>query len=112
MSVQVRTPTVVLILKTDEVDKQLAAAAATHLNLAARSMEVIAKELAPFDTGHMEDHIQWINPATAENLETSVESQANYSLYVEFGTVNMDAQPFFTPAFESAKRQLDKVQVF
>ena len=83
-----------------------------ELNSAAQSCVSLAQQLAPVDTGFMRDHITQTEQASPTELKSVVESQADYSLYVEFGTVNMDAQPFFTPAFESAKRQLDKVKVF
>jgi HK97 gp10 family phage protein len=103
---------VTLVLRSDEANKKLLEEASRALNDAASSMAGLAQQLAPVDTGYMRDHILQTQEATESNLESIVESQADYSLYVEFGTVNMDAQPFFTPAFESAKRQLDKVKVF
>lgn len=83
-----------------------------ELNSAASAMADTARQLAPVDTGYMHDHIFQTKEASEGGLEAIVESQANYSLYVEYGTIHMDSQPFFTPAFESAKRQLAKVKVF
>lgn len=104
MSVATRT-----IWKGDAIRSQLLDRVATELNNAASSMADIARQLAPVDTGYMHDHISQKKEATSTSLEATVESEADYSLYVEFGTVKMDAQPFFTPAFESAKRQLQRI---
>jgi HK97 gp10 family phage protein len=103
---------VTLVLKTEEANKHLLDVAVHELNSAGSAMADIARQLAPVKTGYMHDHLFQTQEASESNLEAIVESQADYSLYVEFGTVNMDAQPFFTPAFESAKRQLSKVKVF
>lgn len=100
-----------------KVTQAVREAAAIHLNLAAQSMEVLAKELAPHDTGFLEDNIRIAKWAKKDDLKATVESQANYSLYVEYGFNHwrgdffVEAQPFFTPAFESARRQLEKVRL-
>jgi HK97 gp10 family phage protein len=99
-----------LELKTDEAQEKLLRTIVFHLNSAAQSVVTIARELAPVDTGKLKANIRQTEFATEDNLGVAVESGADYSLYVEYGTVNMDAQPFLTPAFESAKRQLDMVR--
>lgn len=103
---------VALTLKTEEAKEKLLATAVKELNSAASAMADLARQLAPVDTGFMHDHIFQTKVAQGHDLESSVESQAPYSLYVEFGTVKMDAQPFFTPAYQSAIRQLANVKVF
>ena len=92
-----------------EVDK-LKGVIAFQLNSAATSVEVIGKQLAPVDTGFLRDNIKQTEEATDDNLRAVTESGAPYSIFVEYGTVNMHAQPFFTPAFESAKRQLKSLR--
>lgn len=77
------------------------------VNNAAESCVSLGQQLAPVDTGFMRDNIKQIDTAHADSLRATVESGADYSAFVEYGTVNMDAQPFFTPAFESARRQLN-----
>ncbi len=37
---------------------------------------------------------------------TSVESNANYSAYLEYGTSKMEARPFMLPAFERSKKPI------
>lgn len=80
---------------------------ADELNSGANSCVEIAKGLAPVRTGYMRDHISQTEEASPINLRSVVESEADYSAFVEYGTVNMDAQPFFTPAFESARKQVN-----
>lgn len=80
---------------------------AEELNSGANSCVELAKQLAPVDTGFMRENISQTDQANAENLRAAIESGADYSVFVEYGTVNMEAQPFFTPAFESARRQVN-----
>ena len=37
---------------------------------------------------------------------TNVESNANYSAYLEYGTSKMEARPFMLPAFEKSKKPI------
>jgi HK97 gp10 family phage protein len=80
---------------------------AEELNSSADSAVSLAQQLAPVDTGYMRDNIKQTDQATTEHLRSEITSEADYSVFVEYGTVNMDAQPFFTPAFESARRQVN-----
>ena len=77
------------------------------LNEGAESCVSMARQLAPVDTGYMKEHISQTEVATADELRATMESEADYSAFVEYGTVNMDSQPFFTPSFESAKRHVN-----
>jgi HK97 gp10 family phage protein len=60
-----------------------------------------AQQAAPVDTGYLRDNIQ-ITSQT--DKEVVVESRAEYSGYVEYGTVYMQAQPFFEPAVRKARQ--------
>jgi len=53
--------------------------------------------LAPVDTGYLRDHIMSQDEGDGR---ASVVSEADYSVYVEFGTRHMAAQPFFFPVFD------------
>jgi HK97 gp10 family phage protein len=77
------------------------------LNEGADSCVSLAKQLAPVDTGFMKENIAQTEEATPDHLKVTMESSADYSAFVEYGTVNMEAQPFMTPAFESARRQVN-----
>lgn len=82
-----------------------AASAAVHRRAelatkkAAYDIEGHAKTRAPVRTGHLKTSIQ----ASGHGLDWRVDSPANYSLYVEFGTRHMGAQPYLLPASESVK---------
>lgn len=80
---------------------------AEELNSAAASCVALGQQLAPVDTGFMRDNIKQTDTASSDQLRAVIISEADYSAFVEYGTVNMDAQPFFTPAYESARRQLN-----
>jgi hypothetical protein len=74
---------------------------------AARSHVSISKQLAPVLSGYMRDHIRIVEIPRGNGIfDYMVVSEALYSLFVEFGTVNIDAQPFFMPGYESAVVQL------
>lgn len=78
-----------------------------ELNSGAQSCVSLAQQLAPVRTGFMRNNIKQTEDAAPEHLRVTMESQADYSAFVEYGTVNMDAQPFMTPAFESARKQVN-----
>lgn len=94
----------ILTNRIGDATKAITAGGKEALRRAAESHVSVAKQLAPVDTGFMRDHIKVVE----DNRGLSVVSEAPYSIYVEFGTVNSDAQPFFLPAFGSALRQLKK----
>ena len=61
------------------------------------------------DTGFLVNNIAL--KIDADSLGASVESRADYSMFLEFGTSKMSARPFMQPALESNKgkiRQLEK----
>jgi HK97 gp10 family phage protein len=78
-----------------------------EVNSAAESCASLARQLAPVDTGFMRDNIAVTEVSSKTGLHATVKSQADYSVFVEYGTVNQDPQPFMTPAFESARHQLN-----
>lgn len=80
---------------------------AEELNSGAETCVSLAKQLAPVDTGAMRDAIEQTEIANGNNLRAVIESPQDYSAFVEYGTVNMEPQPFMTPAFESARRQVN-----
>lgn len=77
-----------------------------ELNSGAESTVSLAKQLAPVDTGFLRDNIVQTEEATTGNMRVAVESQASYGEFVEYGTVNSEAQPHMTPAYESSRRQV------
>jgi len=105
MSVQLKN-----LGQLDQAVRKLKGIAVFQLNSAAASQETLARELAPVRTGFLRNNIRQTEQADDESLRSVVESGAEYSVYVEYGTVNAEAQPFFTPAFESVKRQLSRLR--
>ena len=85
-------------------------AAELSIHRAAESHVSVAQQIAPRDTGLMADttHKEPTEPSgsDASSYVVIVEAPQIYSGFVEFGTSKMEAQPWFLPAFESAKRQL------
>ena len=57
-----------------------------------------ALSLVPVDTGYLRSTID----ANADGDTCEAEATADYAQYVEYGTVYMDAQPYFEPALEAA----------
>lgn len=84
-----------VLLRIEEVGKlaQLRASQAVELSL--DYIRDTAKELAPYSTGYLRDRIV---TNFFGGLEGQVESQAEYSIYREFGTRYSAAQPFMRPA--------------
>jgi HK97 gp10 family phage protein len=63
------------------------------------------QENAPVDTGYLRDHIV----DASEGDEGAAESQADYSLDVNFGTTHQHANPYFTNAVEQANSELPDI---
>lgn len=60
------------------------------------------------DTGYLVNHI-FLN-IDMEGLGASVESTAEYSAFLEFGTSKMAARPFLQPALEENKPKIRKLE--
>lgn len=73
------------------------AAAATAK--AAHDIEAGAKSMAPVDTGLLRSSIA----AKGSGLAWVVESPVDYSVFQEFGTSRMAAQPYMIPAAERVR---------
>ena len=64
-----------------------------------------AKDFAPVDSGYMRDTIKYDFIPNGVLFSAS----SGYSLFVEYGTVNMNAQPFLGPALEEHRSHLNKL---
>lgn len=64
-----------------------------------------AKDMAPVDSGYMRDTIKY------DFIEDGVlfSATSGYSLFVEYGTVNQQAQPFLGPALDSHRNHLKQL---
>lgn len=99
----------ITITGVDTISSRLKNIAQSVKDFASQEPEKIANEMvekmqaiAPVDTGYLRDHIQVSD--TTENSATVI-SEADYSIYVEFGTRFMAAQPFFFPVVDEYTSQ-------
>lgn len=65
-----------------------------------------AKKRAPVDTGNLRREIR--TKLEDDGLTSTTTSNADYSVYVEYGTRKQTAQPFMRPSFEEQKDQFVK----
>ena len=81
-----------------------------EIKLSSLRVEKKAKELAPFDTGWLSNNI-YANVVAQGKAE--VVSPVEYSIYLEYGTRFMMAQPFLFPALKAdwplLKQRLNKI---
>jgi len=88
------------------------------LNEGGKSFVSLRKQLAPKDTHWMADQTRVEEKATPDRLKVVMicDSSNNphrggnneaYDALVEYGTVNSDAQPSATPAFENARKRVN-----
>ena len=69
-----------------------------------RTIRISAEGSPPAsDTGFLASNIHLI--MDGDQLGASVESRADYSKFLEFGTLKMRARPFMQPALEQGKRK-------
>ena len=68
-----------------------------------------AQALAPVDTGALRDSIRVAagELTDGESIDSMVEVDVPYALFVEYGTVRHPAQPFLTPAIEGARTEFE-----
>ncbi len=69
---------------------------------AAMDIQAHGQTRAPVDTGHLKGSIQALRVGP---MHWRVTVGADYGIYVEFGTVNTAAQPYFHPAIEKVRPQ-------
>lgn len=67
-------------------------------------VEAGAKRRARVDTGYMRGQIRWIQ---IDRFSGEVVGGAAYTIFNEFGTMYMGAQPMFVPAIEEARPIFD-----
>ena len=59
------------------------------------------------DTGYLASHLQF--KIDSDGLGADVESTAEYSAYLEFGTSKMAERPFLQPALEEARPKIRRL---
>lgn len=94
-----------LLGKLDKLAEQVPEGAARGCLKGAMLIEGEAKLLAPVDTGAMRSSI------ASEPIKNGAQvgPHTDYAAYVEFGTINMNAQPYMTPAVEAKKDAVRRV---
>jgi hypothetical protein len=65
----------------------------------ARLMVGGAKHLSPVDTGHNRDSVTWRKIPNGVDVHT----ESGYGGWLEIGTQDMAARPYFRPAFEETR---------
>lgn len=89
-----------------EIGDNLQANIGEALRQAAELIVSEAQANAPVDTGHLRDSIE----VTEESDDSvTVVAGAEYAAYVEYGTSKMAAQPFFEPAIESVRSEIERM---
>jgi HK97 gp10 family phage protein len=84
----------------DELARKAKGAVRDIVRKAAFDVEANAKNVVPVDTGNLKNSID----VEMESDTTAVIGpHTEYAAYVEFGTMNMPAQPYMTPAAEAVK---------
>jgi HK97 gp10 family phage protein len=61
------------------------------------------------DTGFLVQNIIIVMDIADKGLSANVESRANYSTFLEFGTRNMGARPFMQPALEENRAKIRRL---
>lgn len=85
-----------LVSNLTKIAGQAGAAAQRALLQTGADIASVATQLAPIDTGALK---QSIGAVPVSSNEVHVGSGLDYSIYQEYGTSRMAAQPFLTPAF-------------
>jgi HK97 gp10 family phage protein len=94
-----------LVSKIPQVEKNLRRQVEEVVGDGAQDMAVIARQLAPVDTGELRDSIAAFRNT---RLNWVVGAAATHARFVEYGTSRSAAQPYLRPAAEAVKPRLMK----
>jgi HK97 gp10 family phage protein len=97
---------IVVTSRVPGVTRQVREAAALAVQKGAYDVEANAKRFAPVLTGLLRNSIQ---THRLDSLTWEVESPVHYSVFQEYGTRYMSAQPYMTPAALIVGRSLETV---
>ena len=71
-----------------------------------------AKTLVPVDSGAMRDHLEIVSRHSLHSATSAVQvadsapgGTEHAAIFLEYGTLHMQARPFMRPAFESSQHQ-------
>lgn len=97
---------VVVQSRVPQVTRQVQERAALAVGKAALDIEAQAKRFAPVDTGLLRNSI---GSHRLDDYQWEVVSPVHYSVFQEYGTRFMRAQPYMTPATVLVGRTLEQV---
>lgn len=89
------------IAKLERYEVLVRAGIAEAQAAAANDTTTLAKRLCPVDTGRLRSSIR--PRISAGDLSAEVYTDVEYAGYVEYGTVNMQAEPYLRPAWEAIR---------
>ncbi len=88
------------------IPAQVQAEMAKALDKSADEMATAAKTLAPEATGELSTTIRVeAGPDALSRAVVAGDAEAGHATFVEFGTPNADAEPFFWPAFRLLRKR-------
>lgn len=87
--------------KVDEMLKGPTGEVALYLAKVCVQIAGQAQELCPVDTGRLRASIRWMISVDEGSLVGYVGSDVDYTIYVELGTMYMNAEPFLRPAVDT-----------
>lgn len=90
-----------MVVRSNDIPKLvdgMVAAVAEEVRKTVFDIEAIAKIKAPIEFGTLMNSIT----GSADGLSGEVGTGVDYAIYQEYGTVNMPAHPYMTPAAEMA----------
>jgi HK97 gp10 family phage protein len=89
---------------------QIKAGAGVATREAADEIVAMAKDLVPVRTGALGDSIEAGPGGAGGGYQVRAgNDEVDYAAYVEFGTVNMAAEPFFWPAVEHVSMHWEEI---
>lgn len=91
---------VTLYSRLPQIAAQMPAKAGAVVQKTVMDVEAGARSAAPVDTGALQNSIQG---RMTGQLDGEVTTGLEYSMYVEYGTYKMAAQPYLVPAAEQAR---------
>ena len=89
--------------KFPDIAKKAPGTTKAVVSKAAHDVEAHAKMVVPVDTGNLRNSIQ--TKLEAGGFRGIVATNVEYSIYVEYGTRRMGAQPYMVPAAEAVRPQ-------
>ena len=93
--------------KIDIAIAELPEEALAVMRKSADRVEAKTAQNTPVLTGYLQSRVQvrWLSES-GEEIAYELFNDAEYAMYVEFGTTHMKAEPYFNPSVEDERHQL------